>query len=108
MVIERIDDEKIVMTFENKIDAFDIQSLIDYANYLESTACSQSKQEDIDTLADDVSRNWWTKVNGFDKSLSEEDFEITPLVSSLCGIIKLPQDFDYKTEYGSHLLQKYQ
>jgi hypothetical protein len=86
MVIERIDEEKIVMTFDNKIDAFSIQRLIDFARYLEAMA---------------------DKVNGFDGSINEDDDEITPLVKSLCGVIKLPKDFDYKTEYGSHLLEKY-
>ena len=59
MLVERIGNEKIVMTFENKIDTLDIQSLIDYARYLEGTALSQAKQEDIDALADEVNRNWW-------------------------------------------------
>ena len=59
MVVEEIDNEKIVMTFENKINAFDIQSLIDYAGYLEATARSQAKQADVDALADEVNRNWW-------------------------------------------------
>ena len=27
-----------------------------------------------------------------------QDIEITPLVESLSGIVKLPQDFDYKKE----------
>jgi hypothetical protein len=59
MVIEKIGNEKIVMTFQNKIDAFDIQSLIDYARYLEATAHSHARQPDVDALADEVSRNWW-------------------------------------------------
>ena len=106
MVIERIDDEKIVITIENKIDAFDIQSLIDYARYLETTARSQTKRSD-DALADEGSPMWLGRMNGFDESLNGDDVEITPLVKSLCGVIKLPQDFDYKTEYQEYLTQKY-
>ena len=40
----------------------------------------------------------------------EDDFdddEITPLVKSLCGVLKLPSEFDYRTEYGDYILQKY-
>ena len=31
----------------------------DYVRYLEVTAGSQARQEDVDALADDVSTNWW-------------------------------------------------
>ena len=104
MVIEKIDNKKIVMTFENKIDAFNIQSLVDFARYLEATAHSQAKQSDVDALADEFSSGWWSKMI----HPEEVDVETTPLVKSLCGVIELPQDFDYKTEYGNHLVQKYQ
>jgi len=43
----------------------------------------------------------------FEKSAKEEDDEITPLVKSLCGVIESPHDFDYKSEYGNYLIQKY-
>ncbi|MBI3134338.1 MAG: hypothetical protein HYZ14_06635 [Bacteroidetes bacterium] len=33
--------------------------------------------------------------------------EITPLVKSLSGIIDLPENFDYKKQYKSHILKKY-
>ncbi|MDR1170962.1 MAG: DUF6364 family protein [Bacteroidales bacterium] len=36
-----------------------------------------------------------------------KDTEITPLVKSLSGVIELSPEFDYKTEYGNHLLEKY-
>ena len=32
---------------------------------------------------------------------------ITPLVESLCGVINLPADFDYKKEYRDYLENKY-
>lgn len=31
----------------------------------------------------------------------------TPLVESLCGIIQLPNDFDYKSDRSKHLLDKH-
>lgn len=36
-----------------------------------------------------------------------KDIEITPLVKSLSGVIKLPRDFDYKKEYTDYLAEKY-
>jgi len=33
----------------------------DYARYLEATADSHARQEDIDILADEVSASWWNK-----------------------------------------------
>ncbi len=32
---------------------------------------------------------------------------ITPLVESLSGVVKLPQDYDYKKEYTDYLTEKY-
>jgi hypothetical protein len=36
-----------------------------------------------------------------------KDIEITPLVESLSGVVKLPKDFDYKKEYADYLSEKY-
>ncbi len=36
-----------------------------------------------------------------------DDIEITPLVKSLSGVIKLPEDFDYKKERTDYLVKKY-
>jgi hypothetical protein len=36
-----------------------------------------------------------------------EEGAITPLVESLSGVIDLPEDFDYKKEYGNFLTEKY-
>lgn len=33
--------------------------------------------------------------------------ETTPLVESLCGVIKIDSDFDYKKEYSNYLAKKY-
>lgn len=37
-----------------------------------------------------------------------EDAELSPRVKKLKGAIKLPEDFDYKTELGKAILSKYQ
>ena len=37
----------------------------------------------------------------------KQDIEITPLVESLSGVIKLDKDFDYKESYADYLIDKY-
>lgn len=37
-----------------------------------------------------------------------EDIEITPLVESLSGVVEVPVDFDYRSDYTDYLLDKYQ
>jgi hypothetical protein len=34
------------------------------------------------------------------------DDEVTPLVKSLSGVIKLPRQYDYEAEYKRHLMDK--
>ena len=36
-----------------------------------------------------------------------DDIEITPLVKSLTGVIKVPEDFDYKKGRTDYLVKKY-
>jgi len=38
---------------------------------------------------------------------NEHEIQITPLVESLCGVIELPNDFDYNTSKAKYLLEKY-
>ncbi|MDA0196788.1 MAG: DUF6364 family protein [Bacteroidetes bacterium] len=40
-------------------------------------------------------------------SKQNKDMEISPLVESLSGVIKLDKDFDYKKEYNDFLKEKY-
>lgn len=40
--------------------------------------------------------------------VQSKDFEITPLVESLSGVIQLENDFDEKEEYSRFLTKKYQ
>lgn len=47
-------------------------------------------------------------LNSLTSSSNTEDLiESTPLVDSLCGIIELPDNFDYKKERSKYLLDKY-
>lgn len=61
MVIERVNKGKLTITLSSSIGDFGLQSLIDYAKYLEATAKSKAKQADADRLADDVNNSWWVK-----------------------------------------------
>jgi len=61
MIIERVENNKIVITFSSNVDLFGIQRLIDYGRYLEATSKSKAKQADIDKLADEVNETWWNK-----------------------------------------------
>ena len=49
-------------------------------------------------------------VENYFKFLAEErtsDTELSPIVQELSGIIKLPIDFNSKTEYTNYLIKKY-
>jgi len=37
----------------------------------------------------------------------DEDIDITPLVKSLSGVIRLPEDYDYRNDRTDHLIRKY-
>ena len=61
MIIERVENNRIVITMDSTVDIFGIQRLIDYGRYLEATSQSKAKQSDIDKLADEVNESWWSK-----------------------------------------------
>jgi len=61
MLVERIEDNRITISFSPRTDIFGIQRLIEYAKYLEATSCSKAQQVDVDRLANEVSSGWWTK-----------------------------------------------
>ena len=39
---------------------------------------------------------------------SEKNLEYSPLVQELAGIISLPENYDYKTDYENYLKAKYE
>jgi len=61
MLIERTDNDRIIISLSSSVDKFGLQRLIDYAKYLEATAKSKAKQADVDKLADEVNAAWWSK-----------------------------------------------
>ena len=58
MKIERTDKE-IIIRIPNTIDIERAQRIIDYLRYLEITSKSESKQEYVNDLAEDINREWW-------------------------------------------------
>ena len=61
--------------------------------YAQHRRTSLSKM--IESFLDSVTKN------------EHDDIEITPLVKSLSGVIKVPEDFDYKNERTDYLIKKY-
>ena len=60
MVIERTESEVIIrLPADVKID--ELQDMIDYLAYKESTSKSEATQEDVDELANKVKLGWWSK-----------------------------------------------
>jgi len=48
MLIERVANNQITISFSSGTDMFGIQRLIDFAKYLEATSKSKAKQSDVD------------------------------------------------------------
>lgn len=47
------------------------------------------------------------KVSSSKKKNIIDEFEITPLVKSLIGVIIPPKDYHYKKDYAEYLFKKY-
>lgn len=43
-----------------------------------------------------------------DNDIPSGQIEISPRVKELSGVIKLPDNYDYKQDYGDYLTKKYQ
>lgn len=56
-----------------------------------------------------LSRLVETYLDNLSKPKEEEsdDIKITPLVKSLMGVIELPENTDYKKDYGDYIIEKY-
>ena len=60
MFIERANNE-IIIKVSTAINKSNLSRLIDYIKYLEATAKSKAKQNDVDKLANEVNASWWKK-----------------------------------------------
>jgi predicted trehalose synthase len=61
MIVEKVANNQILISFSTGTDVFGVQRLIDYAKYLEATSKSEAKQADIDELANEINANWWNE-----------------------------------------------
>ena len=60
MLIERTTNE-VIIRLPSYVDTEGLQRLVDYLSYKEATAKSKAKQADVDKLAKEVKKGWWTK-----------------------------------------------
>lgn len=60
MQIERTDKE-IIIKLPSSVDITGLQRLVDYLTYKEATATSKAKQRDVDKLAREVKKGWWSE-----------------------------------------------
>jgi thioredoxin-related protein len=60
MVIERTKKE-VIIRLPSYIDTEGLQILINYLIYKEATDKSQAKQDDVDKLAKEIKKGWWSK-----------------------------------------------
>ena len=60
MVIERTSNEFIIR-FPITAKVEQMQDLVDYLRYKELTAASTARQEEVDSLAREINKNWWNK-----------------------------------------------
>lgn len=60
MQIERTNKE-VIIRLPSYVKTEGLQRLIDYLTYKEATSKSKAKQTDVDKLAKDVKKGWWSK-----------------------------------------------
>ena len=60
MVIERTKKE-VIIRLPSSIDTDGLQNIINYLTYKEATDKSQAKQEQVDKLAKEIKKGWWSK-----------------------------------------------
>jgi mannitol-specific phosphotransferase system IIBC component len=60
MVVERTENE-IIVRLSPSVKIEDLQDFLDYARYKELTANVQVEQDEIDKMAAEINKNWWTE-----------------------------------------------
>ena len=63
MIIERTNKE-VIIRLPGNVNTNGLQRLVDYLTYKEVTAKSKAKQSDIDALAKEVKKGWWSENRG--------------------------------------------
>lgn len=60
MLIERTKNE-VIIRLPSYIDTDGLQNIINYLTYKEATDKSHAKQADVDKLAKEIKKGWWSK-----------------------------------------------
>ena len=60
MIIERTSKE-VIIRLPLDVDTAGLQRLVDYLTYKEATSKSKAKQSDVDALAKEAKKGWWSK-----------------------------------------------
>ncbi|HDR51909.1 MAG TPA: hypothetical protein ENN90_09890 [Mariniphaga anaerophila] len=63
MILERTKNE-ILVRLPAYVDLTELQNMLDYLEYKESTAKSKATQQEVDNLAKTVNERIWTRVKG--------------------------------------------
>ena len=61
MILERTKDE-ILIRLPANIDVSELQTMLDYLQYLELTANSSATEKDVESLAESANKSMWQKV----------------------------------------------
>ena len=61
MILERTKDE-ILIRLPANIDVSELQTMLDYLQYLELTANSSATETDVESLAESANKSMWQKV----------------------------------------------
>ncbi len=61
MTIEQKADNQWLLTFSGSLGQEQLQSLINFAKYLEATANSKATASQANQLAEEVNESWWEK-----------------------------------------------
>jgi len=60
MILERTNNE-ILVRLPAYVDLTELQNMLDYLEYKETTSKAKVKQEDVDELSDSVNKSIWNK-----------------------------------------------
>lgn len=60
MKVERTEKE-VIIRLSASVDTEDLQDLLNYARYKELTSKFSVSQNEVDELATDVNKSWWTE-----------------------------------------------
>ncbi|TAE23837.1 MAG: hypothetical protein EAZ91_21335 [Cytophagales bacterium] len=60
MIIERTSNE-VIIRLPASVDVTGLQRLVDYLVYKEATTNSKATQEEVDELASEVKKGWWSR-----------------------------------------------